>query len=584
MGQVYQATDTKLGWAGGTVMKVRIFALVILVPLVAGACSSEPTVSEPESAGLVIRNVRIFDGQQVVPETEILVEDGVIAAIGQAGELPTAATEVDGSGQTLLPGLIDSHTHLPIEPLMRQAVVFGVTTQLDMHSDDPEVVAAAKAFLRTEAGGQVADLFAATTGVTAPGGHGTQFGEYRRQARFAWGLIGDIQPMPTITEPEEAQAFVDQRIAEGADYIKILYENGVAMGVKLPSISGETLEAVIAAAQQRGKLAVVHITALEAARDAVAAGADGLVHTFADQLPDAAFGELVASRRAFVIPTLTIMENVSGQNGGPTLVADERLSSFLSADARAGLEFDIRPSPESQMTYTVAERSVQALHSAGVSILAGTDAANPGTTWGASMHRELELLVQAGLTPLEALSAATAVPAKEFHLSDRGQIAPGFRADLLLVNGDPTTDVTMTRDIVAVWKAGVRIDRDGYRAYAERQSAFADAARAGRVTEAVELYDEYAAENPETILIDETGLNALGYRLLREEQVDTAIAIFQLVVREYPESWSAYDSLGAGYMVRGDVELAIANYERSLELHPDNENGRQMLEKLQGGQ
>lgn len=235
------------------------------------------------------------------------------------------------------------------------------------------------------------------------------------------------------------------------------------------------------------------------------------------------------------------------------------------------------------MTYTVAERSVQALHSAGVSILAATDAGN-FTEWGASMHRELELLVQAGLTPLEALSAATAVPAKEFHFSDRGQIAPSFRADLLLVNGDPTTDVTMTRDIVAVWKAGVRIDRGGYRAYAERQAAFVDAARAGRVTEAVELYDEYAAENPETMLINESGLNALGHRLLREEQVDSAIALFQLVVREYPESWNAYDSLGAGYMVRGDVELAIANYERSLELHPDNENGQRMLEKLQGGQ
>ena len=158
-------------------MNARIFALVILVPLVTVACSSEPIVSEPESTGFVIRNVRIFDGQQVVPETEILVEDGVIAAVGQAGELPTAATEIDGSGQTLLPGLIDSHTHMPIEPFMRQAVVFGVTTQLDMHGD-PEVVAAAKAFLGTEAGGQVADLFAATVGVTVPGGHGTQFGEF----------------------------------------------------------------------------------------------------------------------------------------------------------------------------------------------------------------------------------------------------------------------------------------------------------------------------------------------------------------------------------------------------------------------
>ena len=92
-------------------------------------------------------------------------------------------------------------------------------------------------------------------------------------------------------------------------------------------------------------------------------------------------------------------------------------------------------------------------------ILAGTDAPNPGTAHGLSLHRELELLVKAGLPPAPRSRAATSVPAGVFGLRDRGRIAPGLRADLVLVAGDPTTDITATRDIVAIWKGGVRLER-----------------------------------------------------------------------------------------------------------------------------
>ena len=92
-------------------------------------------------------------------------------------------------------------------------------------------------------------------------------------------------------------------------------------------------------------------------------------------------------------------------------------------------------------------------------ILAGTDAPNPGTAHGSSMHRELELLVKAGLTPEAALAAATSVPAKVFALTDRGRIAKGMRADLVLVSGNPAEDITATRDIVQIWKGGMRADR-----------------------------------------------------------------------------------------------------------------------------
>src|SRR5262249_41238966 len=99
---------------------------------------------------------------------------------------------------------------------------------------------------------------------------------------------------------------------------------------------------------------------------------------------------------------------------------------------------------------------------------AGTDAPNPGTSHGVSVHLEMELLNHAGLTPTEALASATSIPATQFRLSDRGRIAPGLRAALLLVRGRPTSDIKATRNIVGVWKQGMRLDRDPYAAEVRR--------------------------------------------------------------------------------------------------------------------
>ena len=96
---------------------------------------------------------------------------------------------------------------------------------------------------------------------------------------------------------------------------------------------------------------------------------------------------------------------------------------------------------------------------AGVPLLAGTDAPSPGATYGASLHGELELLVGAGLTPVQALTAATSNAARAFKLADRGRVERGMRADLVLVDGDPTRDILATRRIVEVWKRGVKAER-----------------------------------------------------------------------------------------------------------------------------
>jgi imidazolonepropionase-like amidohydrolase len=406
--------------------------------------------TENRSNSFVVRDVRVFDGAQVTSRATVIVEQGVITAIGRDGSIPDRLEIFDGAGKTLLPGLIDSHTHAwgPLEAVLKKALRFGVTTELDMFSE-PTVFA----FKALQAEGRYpdsADLCSSGIAASAPGGHGTEYG-------FS---------IPTIQRPEEAQAFVDARIAEGSDYIKIIYEG------RMPTISKETLSALVQAAHKRGKLALVHIGTLKEARDAIEVGADGLAHLFVDRAPDRDFANFVAEHHAFVVPTLTVLESACDLPGGSTLVKDGRLGPYLSDFDLAMLSttlpnwrrrnFPQRKQPWEPI-YAAAEHALRALREENVPLLAGTDAPNPGTTHGASMHRELELLVRGGLTPAEALASATSLPAQHFGLTDRGRVTPGLRADLLLVEGDPTEEITETRAIVAVWKAGVLVKRGARR-------------------------------------------------------------------------------------------------------------------------
>jgi len=414
--------------------------------------------SESPEATL-FRSVRVFDGQTTLPATDVLVTDGRIAAIGQAAEAPAGARIVDGSGRTLMPGLIDSHTHA-FGPVLRAALMVGVTTELDMFTEPGGAAVLRAEQARGEATGR-ADLFSAGVLATTPGGHGTEYG----------------MEIPTLTSPEEADPWVQARLDEGSDYIKIVYDNG-SIGRQFTTLDWPTIEAIIKAAHARDLLAVVHVGRETDALAVIDAGADGIAHVFYDQpASDAAVAKIAASG-VFVIPTLSVIESVGGGSGGARLLADERLAPYVASSERASLENGFPGSAGRARLFENALVTVRRLHAAGVPILAGTDAPNPGTAHGASMHRELELLAQAGLSAEEALAAATAVPVAAFRLGDRGRIAVGLRADLVLVEGEPDADITASRAIVGVWKQGVEARRDDYRAEVEASLAPAERAEA----------------------------------------------------------------------------------------------------------
>jgi imidazolonepropionase-like amidohydrolase len=413
-------------------MRVRLLS-VWLLAATSGAALGGTAPQLPEQT--LIWNVAVFDGTRNLGRHSVLIKGGKLASIDYRGKPTPDMRVVDGTGKTLLPGLIDSHVHA--FQGLSDPLLFGVTTQLDMFSA-PESTRETKARMARGDNASAADLFTSGILATAPKGHGTEYG----------------MAIPTLTAPAEADAWVATRVAEGSDYIKIIDEPGTTVGRAIPTLDLPTIRALVVAAHKRGKLAVVHAQSLATATDAINAGADGLAHLFIDKEGGKAFAKFAKAHGVFIVPTYVVFEAFAGRAGSATLIDQPGFAGLLAKDAVSTVMQSFGNDRTAKLDATEAA-NISALAKAGVPLLAGTDAGNPGTWYGLSLHRELDLLVKSGLTPLQALTAATAAPAKAFRLGDRGRIANGLKADLLLVQGDPTATISAAHDIVEIWKDGV---------------------------------------------------------------------------------------------------------------------------------
>jgi imidazolonepropionase-like amidohydrolase len=346
-----------------------------------------------------LTNVRVFDGRGIDKPTMVIIDGDRIGAD------PVGAQTIDAAGAILLPGLIDAHIHLTGVTDLERLRDHGVTTGLVMAAWPPDLVAS----LRGKRG--LTDLRTAGTPAVGAGGSHARMPGFPREG--------------IVTEPGQARLFVAARVSEGADYIKVITEAPGRGGVDQP-----VLNALVEEAHGHGKLVVAHAATAGAYGMALEAGIDVLTHAPLDKALDDAAVQRLAQGNRIVVPTLTMMEGIAKQSG--------------------------RVGPD----YRQSRASVAAIYRAGVPVLAGTDANSaPGAPasipHGSSLHHELELLVDAGLTTLDALRAATSLPAKHFGLDDRGAVAPGLRADLILIDADPLADITATRRIQRVWCAGI---------------------------------------------------------------------------------------------------------------------------------
>ena len=409
----------------------RGFALAVLTAALLGAGQASVAATAGDKA-VLIRDAMVFDGTGRAPyAASVLVEDGRIAAIGAGLTAPKGARVVNARGQALLPGLFDLHTHwtpnaTPSElpQVANLYMAAGVTTVSDFH-EPPEAYAPRRAWLASIAAPDV--KFAAR--MSTPLGHGADWGD---ENTTRW-----------VNSPEAARAGVRAVAAYKPDFIKAFTDGWrYSNAADNSSMDEETLTALVDEAHKNGLKVFTHTVMVKRGKAAARAGVDVIAHSVQDGAVDEELIALMREHGTAYAPSLAVYlpERVdgSGRNNGKPDVLAQREQNFANA-----------------------LHNVKTLHDAGIPVVVGTDAGMTGTPHGTSTLRELELLVQAGLTPSEALLAGTSASAKALGVNDRGSIEVGKRADLLLVSGRPWERIGDVRNTQQVYVAGRQVQGKG---------------------------------------------------------------------------------------------------------------------------
>ncbi len=375
---------------------------------------------------LAIVNAEIFDATGAAPyHGALVVRDGRIVDVGPAVRAPRGATVIDAKGEALLPGFFDVHTHWTpagapaITPKIADAyVASGVTTVNDFHQQ-PESFEPRRRWL----GALTAPHVNFVARVSTPGGHGADWAD---EATTRW-----------VDTPESARAAIEGLAPYKPDAIKA-FTDGWRYGSAPDntSMDGWTLKALTDAAHKLNLKVLTHTVTVDRGVVAADSGVDIIAHSLQDRLLDEATIAKIKASGLFYAPTLAVYEPVKPGQKPP-------------ADA---------DSPRAQQAvrkFGYALANVKTLQAAGVPIALGTDAGMPGAPHGASTLRELELLVQAGLTPTQALTAGTATSARAMNLlADRGTLEKGKRADFVLVSGKPWVSIADVRKVDRVFIDG----------------------------------------------------------------------------------------------------------------------------------
>jgi imidazolonepropionase-like amidohydrolase/ABC-type multidrug transport system permease subunit len=434
---------------------------------------------------ILIRNARIFVGDgKIVENGSVLIRGGKIAAVYK-GESPDAkslhAETVEAAGKTILPGLIDVHIHLgapggfysdmskyDAEKTMRRNLAAylysGITTVRSVGDSLDRILK-----IRAEvASGEVlgADLQTCGPMFTTTGGHGT---EYFKDFPPTLRSKLEAQALRLPVTADEARQQVNALKKQKVDCIKAILEAG-AGGSVFNRLDTNLFDAVAQQTHADNLPLAVHTGDARDVADALRAQANSIEHgSFREKIPDALFDQM-AKQGTFYDPTLSVGEafkdfaagkadllkhSLVQQVGPPELLqgTEEALSSPETESMRKGLA-------SYPIDMQIAVDNLKRAHSHGVELVTGSDAGNFLVIHGPTIQRELELWVQAGLSPAVALQAATGNAAKLLNAEDHvGTITEGKDADLLVVDGNPLDDITATERISLVVFKGERLDR-----------------------------------------------------------------------------------------------------------------------------
>ena len=428
---------------------------VLVVPALVwiGVLASEQTVAQaPAAAGIVaLTNARVIDGtgRPALEKATVVIRDGRIEAVGATAAVPAGAVRLDMAGKTIMPGMINAHGHaqkgldpkIPIrEDLIRQLRMYanyGVTTVVSLGANPDDELEQLK--LRDEQGSMPLD----------------------RSRVYTSG-----QSVRRFKTPEESIANTNRVADLKPDIVKFHFDDPPA------NMSAETWGAIIDTAHKRGLRVAPHIFYLRDAKAAVIKGADVLAHSIRDVDVDAETIAVMKKRDVGLIPTLTREVTVYVYESTPAFFKDP---FFLRGISLFKEHMDIVSAPAFQekvrndkvaqsikQALVQAKRNLKIMFDAGIPIGFGTDGGVPnnmtfGRFQGFLEHMELELMVESGLTPMQALTAATSTSARIMRLEQLGPIAPGKAADLLVLDANPLQDIRNTRQINSVWIGGRRL-------------------------------------------------------------------------------------------------------------------------------
>lgn len=351
----------------------------------------------------VIENVHVWDGEKRIPNTTIVIEGRTISLTGDT----YGAKKVDGKGGFLMPGLIDSHVHASTKRGLDVLAHYGITTVFDMGS-----FPSSKMPQWHDVGDKgIASLLFSGAAACVSGGFPS--------------ILPNFPKDSEIYSAEDATKFVETRVEEGADFLKIFINDK-----QLPK--QEYQEIIKKRGEHYNKLLVSHAPDYESHKVARDVGGKFITHLPKARALDKESAQEMLDNGQVAIPTLIMMRNL------------------INLGQRLGKPYD----------YTYSNESVALLYQMGVPILAGTDAdklLQGLVLYGTSLHTEMKLLKDAGMSTDDVLRSATFLPAKYFGLSDRGRILPGMRADLLLLSADPFDDISNSNNIVQIWTAGTAV-------------------------------------------------------------------------------------------------------------------------------
>lgn len=417
----------------------------------------------------------LYEGARVIADARqppledaaFLVDQGRVTGIGRKGSLkvPKNAGRVDLTGTTVIPALLDTHIHIGYQrdltysaanytrgnlagQLQRYAYA-GVAAVLSLGTDPGEMPFLQRA-QQKRTGGTV--LLLAGRGIAAPNAG-----------------PGDAALKPSawsVSTAEEARNAVRQEAARGADIIKVWVDD---RGGTVAKTSPEVYRAVIDEAHKRKLRAIAHVFYLDDAKDLARSGIDGFAHLVRDKDIDDELVTLIKQHGIFVMPNLSLAGNRT-LNAPPTWL-DEPLSvettpPVILDRARAAYgSRTLQTLEASRRAWDLLRRNLAKLNTAGVKIVLGGDSgAVPDHFHAYTSHRELEWMVEAGMSPAQALTAGTATAAEFLRLKNRGTLAAGVSADFVVLNANPLDGIANTRRIVDVYLRGQKVDRAALRA------------------------------------------------------------------------------------------------------------------------